>query len=265
MPRKRRMGIDPDMGRGRQEAGSSRQKRKHPLGIYRDAEDALAGMDWAEKFKDGHRGVICWEDPEEVRLYIVERRLKRRIQRLDNPISGVPSRICWRCKTFLPHPSEWVHISYLVERHDQEARRASRRSGPESPRTIAALHTLLWTCKTASYFREDKRRGQCAFVCRTCWTNQRVRITEGVPEVKIDIDKCGVAFSVTRYKIDGIYLAASRTALGLTGKEFAEKAGWSRSYQSRIENELQDVAEGTFLTIQQVLRECIQAALPKRR
>jgi transcriptional regulator with XRE-family HTH domain len=55
-------------------------------------------------------------------------------------------------------------------------------------------------------------------------------------------------------RLDGFALGREREELGLTQREFAEKAGWTRQYQSKLENGRRDIWTETANTIKFVLK-----------
>ena len=249
-------GHDPNLGRDRRMPGATRQKRAGVTGIFRDAKDVLDGLAWAEKYRDGSRRKCDWDNRDEVNLYCQELRRKRREQRLENM---VPSRVCWRCRLFKPHSADWVHITDIRERHLLRILRARRSGSVEKLPSLTAAAEV--TLETAKSLNPDYSR---PFVCQTCWKAERRRIKEGRPPMEINIDELAKEIVIRRFAVNGIALAASRTALGMTAAQFARKAGWSRSYQTRIENELADIPEGTWDTIKQVLQEAIAQSATTR-
>ena len=100
-----------------------------------------------------------------------------------------------------------------------------------------------------------KREDETRFIsCRSCCTTAKSRA-----EAEELADRLGAieAFpsAEVRVTVDGFQLARARSLCGLTYKAFAEKAGWSVSYQRKLEGPARTVSLETAQTCLQVLRE----------
>ncbi len=60
---------------------------------------------------------------------------------------------------------------------------------------------------------------------------------------------------VTRFKLSGGALTSARLKANLSTAAFAQRAGWSLSYQRKLEGQSDTVNEETARTIIQVLQE----------
>lgn len=89
-------------------------------------------------------------------------------------------------------------------------------------------------------------------LCRSCY--HRVKHNPKRKEhLHMDIE---IFEEESRYKLSPNHLIAARNETGLTQKEFALQAGWSRSYQSKLEG-------GMFLTVSTDTRAVILGVLKR--
>ena len=59
-----------------------------------------------------------------------------------------------------------------------------------------------------------------------------------------------------RFAVDGLTVKKLREAIGVSNREFARRAGWSRTYQGRLEKgEFRTVSNDTASTILKVFEE----------
>lgn len=119
-----------------------------------------------------------------------------------------------------------------------------------------------------SLWRRQKLWTQAEFAAKMQWSQVRQshlegkvarvsglimsRILEVLPEARDAFKLAG-----ERWNLDGRKLAAVRASLGMSGRTFAEKAGWSPQYQCDIENHCNSVNDDLRKTILQVLREAV--------
>lgn len=225
-----------------------RTRAQHTLTVFEETSQMIAGIERAEKMYRQALGgpQVDWDDPEDVSLHYRQRRQSSREFRLDK---YVPHRVCPKCQAKKLGNKAWIDWKPAIECMKQNLLRARRndRSATlladrflEIKKSIATAGRVVWP-----------------IVCRSCWAAAKKSITEGTAGMEIDLDKIGTEVVVKRYKIDGMVLAAARMSLDMSTISFSRKAGWSSAWQSRIENELPDVSEDTYLTILQVLKEAI--------
>lgn len=90
-----------------------------------------------------------------------------------------------------------------------------------------------------------------AAMCRRCFHN-RYSKPGGVQVLDLTL----FPTVVTRYKLDGEALTRARAATKLSVRAFAHKAGWSLSYQRKLEAAAETVNEANAKTIITVLQDC---------
>ena len=95
----------------------------------------------------------------------------------------------------------------------------------------------------------DRRESQAA--CRSCF--QRLYPD---PRKVVTMDARIFPKSETRFTVDAASLLSAIAKTGLSTREFARRAGWSRSYQRKLEaGEIRSVTEANADVILTVLRE----------
>ena len=99
--------------------------------------------------------------------------------------------------------------------------------------------------------RED---GSKFISCRSCCTTAKSRADAEELADRIGSIEMFPGAEV-RVTVDGFQLARARSLCGLTFKAFADKAGWSASYQRKLEGPARTVSLETAQTCLQVIRE----------
>lgn len=104
-------------------------------------------------------------------------------------------------------------------------------------------------CKQKTHIRSWViKRGGSEVVCRSCFH-------AGMTPERVDINSI-FAEPQVRYRLDYRAFTQSRKSLGISGRKFARLAGWSQSYQSKLESgSIETVSEDTADTIVTVIRE----------
>lgn len=94
-------------------------------------------------------------------------------------------------------------------------------------------------------------------ICRTCFF--RLQMSEKVHRLRDLMEFNEGLFSepvsFLRFGLNGARLVELRFAVGMGAAEFARRAGWSRSYQRKLEQSTISVSEETKEVVLQVLRE----------
>lgn len=85
-------------------------------------------------------------------------------------------------------------------------------------------------------------------ICRSCYFRKWPVKTVNSPE-RLFVEE-------RRFAVDGLTVKKLREAIGVSNREFARRAGWSRTYQGRLEKgEFRTVSNDTASTILKVFEE----------
>lgn len=123
---------------------------------------------------------------------------------------------------------------------------------------LAVLNELVPTriCPECKQLRLSSRewvvrKDRKGALCRRCFHG-----AENKPGAKQLLNLVLFPKVVTRYKLDGGALTQARAKTGLSVRAFAHKAGWSLSYQRKLEDISETINEDNAKAIITVLQEC---------
>lgn len=122
---------------------------------------------------------------------------------------------------------------------------------------LAVLDNLVPTrrCPACSDIKLSSREwvvnaDKTAAMCRKCFHGQKTNPTE-----QQTMDIAIFPQTITRYRLDRDALTRARCAAGLSPGAFARRAGWSLTYQRRLEENVETVDADKVTVILTVLKE----------
>lgn len=114
------------------------------------------------------------------------------------------------------------------------------------------------TCESCSKRHLDSRSWvviKQTAICRSCFFRRLIKERTSLLVHKPKGKLFGKEVVIVRYPLNGEELIKQRKAFKLSSYEFARLAGWSRSYQRKLEGETVSISKDTKEVIETVLRE----------